>query len=236
MKKLNLTSVSFRSPVTFLSFLIVVFFSVSYLSSCKKDTDMKDSTMKDSTMNNKSMDKMGKDKTMDNKMNNMQDNKMTDMMNKMNEMKMTGNTDVDFVNMMIIHHQGAIDMASSEVSSGKNADIKSFANDIIKDQTKEIAAMKSWLDKNKDKKSATGDNSRKLMESMNSMMNPDMKMSGDADKDFLTMMILHHQGAIDMSGVEINNGTDPEIKKMSQEIITKQKAEIEQMKKWLNTK
>jgi len=213
-----------------------VFFSVLSLSSCKKDTDTKNSSMKDSTMNNKSMDKMEKDKNMDNKMNNMTDNKMSNMMNKMNEMKMTGNTDMDFVNMMIIHHQGAIDMASSEISTGKNEDIKSFANNIIKDQTKEIASMKSWLEKNKDKKSTTGDNSKKLMESMNSMMNPDMKMTGDTDKDFLTMMILHHQGAIDMAGVEINNGMDPEIKKMSQEIIDKQKAEIEQMKKWLNTK
>ena len=181
------------------------------------------------------MDKMQKDKSMDNKMN-MSDSKMSNMMNKMHEMKMTGNTDVDFVNMMIIHHQGAIDMASSEISTGKNEDIKSFANNIIKDQNKEIASMKSWLEKNKDKKVTNDDNSKKLMGSMNSMMNSDMKMTGDADMDFLAMMIIHHQGAIDMSGVEISNGTDPEIKKMSQEIIDKQKAEIDQMKKWLNTK
>jgi len=65
---------------------------------------------------------------------------------------------------------------------------------------------------------------------MNAMMS--MKMSGDADKDFVMMMIPHHQGAIDMAKVELQYGNDPALKKMAQEIIDAQQKEIDEFKKW----
>lgn len=229
MKTLNLRpwSISFRNPVISLSFLYVVFLSVLFLSSCKKDGDLKDSSIKEKNMDSTH-------RNMDKKMDNMMDKHMSTMINTMKDMKMSGNTDVDFVNMMIIHHEGAINMAKSEIESGKDGKIKSMADNIIKDQQKEIETMKSWLGKNKDKKSTSGDNSKKLMESMNSMMDPGMKMTNDPDKDFVTMMISHHKGAIDMAGVEAGNGTDREIKKMAEDIIKKQKAEIAELEDWLN--
>lgn len=57
--------------------------------------------------------------------------------------------------------------------------------------------------------------------------------SGDADIDFVTGMIPHHQGAIDMAKIEVEKGKDPEIKKLAQEIIKAQENEIEFMNKWL---
>lgn len=220
MKKINLKSLflSFRSQVITISFLLIIILSVSFLSSCKKDGDTKNSSIKDDpSMKEKSTDSMHKD--MDKKMDNMMDKHMSTMMNKMKEMKMSGNTDVDFVTMMIMHHEGAINMAKSEIESGKDEKIKSMANNIIKDQQKEIETMQIWLAKNKDRKSTSGDNSKKLMESMDSMMDPGMKMTGSTDKDFVTMMISHHKGAIDMAEVEAGNGTDPEVKKMAEDII-----------------
>ncbi len=228
MKKFNLFKTSVIS-----SLLFIVLSSLLFFSSCKKDGDMKDSSMKDSSMK-KSSDTM-KMKT-DNKMDNMSDKSMSDMMKKMKDMKMSGNTDVDFVNMMIVHHQGAIEMSTTEIATGKDANMTAMAKNILKDQQEEIAVMRSWLEKNKDKKSTAGDNSKKLMESMDDMMDPDMKMTGDQDKDFVSMMIMHHEGAIDMADVEVDNGTDPQIKKMAQEIINKQKAEIKQMKDWQDSK
>ena len=59
-----------------------------------------------------------------------------------------------------------------------------------------------------------------------------MKSSGDPDKDFVMMMIPHHQGAVDMAEIELKYGKDPEIKKMAQQIIDAQKKEIEAFKKW----
>jgi Domain of unknown function (DUF305) len=56
--------------------------------------------------------------------------------------KPTGDVDRDFVSMMIPHHQGAIDMAMLELRYGKNEQLRRLAQQIIVDQTQEIAAMK----------------------------------------------------------------------------------------------
>ncbi len=72
-----------------------------------------------------------------------------------------------------------------------------------------------------------------LSASMQAMMR-DMKpaMSGDPDKDFVAMMLPHHQGAIDMAKVELQYGKDPAIRKMAQDIVAAQEAEIAEMKAW----
>ncbi len=58
---------------------------------------------------------------------------------------LTGNADRDFVQGMIPHHQGAIDMAEVELKYGKDPAIKKLARDIIAAQKKEIAFMRKWL-------------------------------------------------------------------------------------------
>jgi uncharacterized protein (DUF305 family) len=57
----------------------------------------------------------------------------------------TGNTDRDFVTMMIPHHQGAIDMAKIELEFGKDPEIHKLAEGIVAAQEKEIAGMQAWL-------------------------------------------------------------------------------------------
>ena len=66
-------------------------------------------------------------------------------MHKGMDIEFTGNADVDFVRGMIAHHQGAIDMAKSEVADGENADATALAAKIIGDQTAEIATMQELL-------------------------------------------------------------------------------------------
>jgi uncharacterized protein (DUF305 family) len=60
----------------------------------------------------------------------------------------TGNTDQDFVAMMIPHHQGAIDMARAELATGKDPDLRKLAEDIVKAQEREIQQMRDWQKKN----------------------------------------------------------------------------------------
>jgi uncharacterized protein (DUF305 family) len=69
------------------------------------------------------------------------------------------------------------------------------------------------------------------MKTMMTSMN--VKPTGKPDKDFALMMIPHHQGAIDMAKVELQYGTDPELRQLATDIVAAQEKEISQMKTWL---
>jgi uncharacterized protein (DUF305 family) len=57
--------------------------------------------------------------------------------------------------------------------------------------------------------------------------------SGDSDIDFVTLMLPHHQAAIDMAKAELLYGTDPQMRRLAQEIIADQQSEIDLMHLWL---
>jgi uncharacterized protein (DUF305 family) len=58
--------------------------------------------------------------------------------------------------------------------------------------------------------------------------------TGDPDRDFITQMIPHHQGAIDMAKVLLLHGKDPGLQRLAKEIITDQQSEIDLMRAWLD--
>ena len=61
----------------------------------------------------------------------------------------------------------------------------------------------------------------------------DVARSGNADADFVRLMLPHHQGAVDMAKAQLLHGTDPQMRRLAQEIITDQQLEIELMQRWL---
>lgn len=187
------------------------------------------------------------------KMSNMDHGKMSGMKSDMQKMhkqmmstKMTGDPDYDFASMMIKHHQGAVNMSKKEVSKGKDQEVKSMAQKVIDDQNKEIKELQTFVKKNKPSKSKmnqdkdmTGSTEKNMADkSMMDKMNDtdkkmqNMEMSGDQDKDYVSMMIMHHQQAVDMSKEYLDNGKDENLKKMAQKMIDENKDQIDKLKDW----
>ncbi|WP_172329662.1 DUF305 domain-containing protein [Mangrovicoccus sp. HB161399] len=73
------------------------------------------------------------------------------------------------------------------------------------------------------------------MDAMDDMMGAmaEMPSTGNADADFLVMMIPHHQSALDMAKVELAHGTDPETRALAERIIAAQEQEISEMTEML---
>jgi Uncharacterized protein conserved in bacteria len=76
----------------------------------------------------------------------------------------SGNNDADFVNLMVPHHQAAVDMARTELLHGSDAQMRRLAQEIITDQESEIQLMQLWLDRQrvhtKDRSHLPGSGSR----------------------------------------------------------------------------
>jgi uncharacterized protein (DUF305 family) len=72
----------------------------------------------------------------------------------MSSVQPTGDNDVDFVKLMLPHHQAAIDMAKTQLLYGQDPQMRRLAQEIITDQQSEIELMQLWL-KQREAKSST---------------------------------------------------------------------------------
>jgi uncharacterized protein (DUF305 family) len=142
--------------------------------------------------------------------------------------------DLQFLDTMMAHHAGAVDMAKPVSAQTQNKELVAFAEKIIADQTREIAQMKQWREKWFTGKSAA---MNMEMPGMRESMKMDMQALGtakgeDFDRMFVEMMIPHHVGAVEMSKEALTKAEHSEIKKLSEQIIKSQEEEIKQMQNW----
>ncbi|MEH1894728.1 MAG: DUF305 domain-containing protein [Nostoc sp.] len=152
------------------------------------------------------------------------------------------NFDLRFIDAMIPHHQGAVEMAKEAQVKSKRPEIKKLADNIIKSQNQEITQMKqwrqAWYPKAGDKPMAYNSQMSHMMEmssdQMKGMMMSQDLGAADAEFDlrFINAMIPHHEGAVKMGQDALSKSKRPEIKKLAQEIVKAQEVEIKEMQQW----
>lgn len=135
-----------------------------------------------------------------------------------------------FVAAMIPHHRSAVEMAKLAEQSGQSAFVKRLARDIERTQQAEIATMSK-----EDAALAEAGIKRASLGVADDAMGMGMDMSAlqnarDFDREFLRMMIPHHEGAVTMAKAELAKGSDPELKRLAGEIIAGQTGEIRSMR------
>jgi uncharacterized protein (DUF305 family) len=140
--------------------------------------------------------------------------------------------DVVFLQNMIPHHAQAIMMSQMARNRATTPQVKDLAVRIEAAQQPEIDQMRGLLTAWGAPAPAAPGGGMGPMGSMGGMGQGQMPgmMSGTGfDRMFLQMMIVHHQGAIDMSHTELAQGSNPAARDLAQRIITAQQAEINQM-------
>nr|MDZ8060292.1 DUF305 domain-containing protein [Nostoc sp. EkiNYC01] len=153
--------------------------------------------------------------------------------------------DLRFIDAMIPHHQGALEMANVAQQKSKRPEIKKLADNIIKSQNQEITQMKqwrqAWYPSAGNKPMAYNSQMGHMMEMSSDqmqgmMMSQDLGAADDKfDLRFINAMIPHHEGAVKMAQDALNKSKRPEIKQLAQEIIKAQDTEIKQMQQWRKT-
>jgi len=138
--------------------------------------------------------------------------------------------DVMFLQMMIPHHQQAIDMSDLALTKSSDSELLALAKDIRDEQGAEIVKMKAWLDK----AGADLDPGHSMGHGMGGMLSDSelaaLKAATGKNFDLLWLkgMTGHHVGAIDMATM-IEDADNDEIKSFGQAIVTSQSAQNKQM-------
>jgi uncharacterized protein (DUF305 family) len=142
--------------------------------------------------------------------------------------------DVMFAQMMIPHHKQAVEMADQALQKDASPKVTELAEQIKAAQGPEIETMTKWLEEWK--APMTAEQGHGGHGGGGGMMDDgDMKDLSAArgpafDEMWLTMMIEHHEGAVDMAQDVLKTTSNPEVKEMAQAIVDGQNKEIATMK------
>ncbi|EYR63494.1 hypothetical protein N866_20185 [Actinotalea ferrariae CF5-4] len=148
-----------------------------------------------------------------------------------------GEADTVFAQMMVVHHEGALEMAGYAAAEAETEEVRALAERIEAAQGPEIDLMTGWLgqwgEEMPDEADMGGmDHGGMDMEGMSQeeAMEELRGLSGtDVDRRFLELMIEHHRGAVEMAEEQLAEGENPEAVELAGRIIEDQQAEIAEM-------
>lgn len=142
--------------------------------------------------------------------------------------------DVAFAQQMIPHHEQAVEMSQLAAKADTDPDVEALAEQIAGAQGPEISQMSGWLKQWSAPRDAGGGDMAMDGMMSGSQMSDLGSLSGDAfATEWLTLMIQHHEGAVDMARTELADGQYGDAQRLARSIITDQQSEISQMKEML---
>lgn len=146
--------------------------------------------------------------------------------------------DQQFIDMMVPHHLGAVEMAKVAQARAERPEIRQMAEAIVRDQDREIQQMrgwrKAWYGSDQTPDMAKMPMLPEMRSNMGNMADDVKKLQSAApfDKAFIDAMIPHHESAVEAAKIAQQRATKPEIKQLAGDIIAAQEREIAQMREW----
>jgi uncharacterized protein (DUF305 family) len=157
---------------------------------------------------------------------------MDTMMVRMEQVPRGKSDEQEFLLQMVPHHQAAIEMAKYEISRGQNFEMIQLAKSIFAEQQTELSLMNIWLKEGLSRNSPThADFHNALDRSMIAMMKgmPQKEKLNDTDMAFASVMLPHHQAAVDMAKAVLQYGQNQQVLKFASQLISNEQIEIQQM-------
>lgn len=141
-------------------------------------------------------------------------------------------SDRSFIDAMVPHHEGAVDMAQVALKRAEHPEIANLAEEIVSAQRSEIELFGKIREREYGSAESRMEMNEQNMRAMG-MSEPEKLANADPfDEAFIDEMIPHHESAIAMAEVARQNTDDPEIRGIADDIVSAQQREIEQMKRW----
>jgi len=145
--------------------------------------------------------------------------------------KTHNSADAMFAQAMIPHHEQAVEMSDMMLAKeAMDPEIRRLAEDIKGAQAPEIAKMEGWLKAWGERMDMPeGHDMMSGMMSEEDLAKLEAAQGNEASRLFLTQMIAHHEGAVEMAKQEAANGSDSEAVALAESVVETQTAEIQKM-------
>lgn len=142
-------------------------------------------------------------------------------------------SDERFIDAMVPHHQGAVEMAEVALENAEHEEVRQLAENIISTQEAEIEELKEIKQEEFGTSRVPMNMEAGQMEEMG--MTPDPRSLAEEepfDRAFIDGMIPHHESAIQMAGVALDRSDNPRVEDLAGNIVQAQEREISQMQAW----
>jgi uncharacterized protein (DUF305 family) len=141
-------------------------------------------------------------------------------------------SDRAFIDAMVPHHQSAVEMAEVALENAEHQEIRNLAEDIVTTQEAEIEELKRIKQREFGTSEVPMEMSDEEMQMMGAMDPQRLAKQRPFDKAFIDAMIPHHESAIEMAEVALEESDNPRIREIASAIVDAQTREIAQLKEW----